>query len=261
MEAGVSGTSAEQALAVVEALERAGCWVSVEGGWGVDALAGHQTRRHRDVDVGVDAADESLALAALERLGYEVETDWRPNRVELAAAGRSRVDVHPLTCDAEGNRYQPGLDGESYLYPAGSFVTGHILGRPVGCLSAVQQLEWHEGYELRETDRADRVLLRRLARREQWPALPSPSVDRHVLATRDDVLAARLALRHLGDGHGVIKLQVTSSGAVLVSVPPGCDYRWLEQFAADAAAVVGAWVNVVAEDAPWAPVATDFPAL
>lgn len=247
------GTTAEQVLVVVESLEAAGCWMSLEGGWGVDALAGHQTRRHRDLDVDVDAADESAALAALERLGFEVEMDWRPTRVELAAPGRGWVDVHPVTADAEGNRYQIGLDGERYLYPAGSFVTGHIRGRSVRCLSAVQQLEWHQGYELRETDRADQALLRQLVRRQRWPALPSPPVDRHVLATRDDVLAVRRELRGLGEGHGVISLRVSASGAVLIGVPPGRDFRWLQQFATVAAALVGAWVNVVPEHAPWAP--------
>ena len=83
----------------------------------------------------------------------------------LAASGRGWVDVHPLTHDAEGNRYQAGLDGERYLYPADCFVTGHVLGRPIPCLSVPLQIEWHEGYELRDTDLADLALLRELARR------------------------------------------------------------------------------------------------
>jgi lincosamide nucleotidyltransferase A/C/D/E len=136
------GISAEQVLTMLDALEEAGCWVSLAGGWGVNALVGHETRPRRDLDV--DAAHEAAALAALARLGYQVETDWRrPTRVELAAPGRGWVDVHSLTFDAEGNGYQTGLNGERYQCPAASFVTGHLLGRPVRCLSAAQQLEWH----------------------------------------------------------------------------------------------------------------------
>ena len=112
MEANGTGITAEQVLTVLDAFQELGCWFSLEGGWGVDALLGHQTRPHRDLDIGIDAVHAAAALAALERLGYEVETDWRPNRVELAAPGRGWVDVHPLTSDAEGNRYQLGLDGE-----------------------------------------------------------------------------------------------------------------------------------------------------
>lgn len=257
MEANGTGITAEQVLTVLGALEELGCWFSLEGGWGVDALVGHQTRSHRDLDIGIDAAHEAAALAALERLGYEVETDWRPTRVELAAPGRGWVDVHPLTFDAEGNRYQFGLDGERYLYPAASFVTGHLLGRPVRCLSAAQQLEWHHGYQPRDTDHADLVLLRELTRREQRPAIPAPPVDRHVLATRDDVIAARRNLRILAERHGVTRPRVTASGAILVGIPDDPGYAALKRFAAEAAAVVGAWVNVVAEDAPGAAVATD----
>jgi hypothetical protein len=83
-------------------------------------------------------------------------------------------------------------------------------------------------------------------------------VDRHVLATRDDVLAARRELRGLAVRHGIAHPRVTASGAVLISVPGDGGYRRLERFAAAAAAVVGAWVNVVAEDAPWAAGATDI---
>jgi lincosamide nucleotidyltransferase A/C/D/E len=85
VEAKGAGITAEQVLMVLDPLEQAGCWVSLEGGWGVDALVGHETRPHRDLDVGVDAAHEAAALAALGRLGYQVETDWRPTRGELAA--------------------------------------------------------------------------------------------------------------------------------------------------------------------------------
>lgn len=115
MEAIGTGMTAEQVLVVIDELEKAGCWVSVEGGWGVDALVGDATRAHRDLDLGLDAGHEARALAALEGLGYRVETDWRPTRVELAVPGRGWVDVHPLTFDPEGNAYQSGLNGERYL--------------------------------------------------------------------------------------------------------------------------------------------------
>ncbi|MPQ96855.1 amino acid transporter [Modestobacter sp. I12A-02628] len=155
---------ATEVLAVLEALERRGCWVALEGGWGVDALAGRQTRLHRDVDVDVDAAQERVALSVLEELGYAVETDQRPTRVELVAPRGRRVDVHPLRFDAAGDGVQTGLCGEQYRYPATSFVTGCIDGRPVRCLSVAQQIEWHAGYAPRESDRADLVVLHDLVR-------------------------------------------------------------------------------------------------
>lgn len=161
---GDSVMPATEVLAVLRALEEAGCWVALEGGWGVDALAGRQTRPHRDVDVDVDAAQERASLEVLENLGYSIETDQRPTRVELVAAQGWRVDVHPLSFDARGNGVQAGLHGERYLYPAASFVTGYIGGRPVRCLSVAQQIAWHAGYELRTTDHADLAVLHDLSR-------------------------------------------------------------------------------------------------
>ena len=58
------------------------------GGWGVAALAGTQSRDHRDLDLAVDADDLSDCLQTLEGLGYQRETDWLPVRVEYAVAGR-----------------------------------------------------------------------------------------------------------------------------------------------------------------------------
>jgi hypothetical protein len=37
------------------------------------------------VDLAIHADDEVDALTALAGLGYTIETDWRPTRVELVA--------------------------------------------------------------------------------------------------------------------------------------------------------------------------------
>ena len=78
------------------------------------------------------------------------------------AAGRGRIDVHPLVLDDQGNGVQAGLHGGRHLYPAAAFVTGSIEGRAVGCLSAAQQIGWHTGYPLRDTDHAGLEVLSRL---------------------------------------------------------------------------------------------------
>jgi hypothetical protein len=95
-----------EVIGVLADLAEAGCAVWVAGGWGVDALVGRQTRLHRDLDLAVDARNETVALRVLERRGYRVETDWRPIRVELIAEGRGWVDVHPTleTADTADRR-------------------------------------------------------------------------------------------------------------------------------------------------------------
>jgi lincosamide nucleotidyltransferase A/C/D/E len=148
-----------EVLTVLDRLASAGCRFWLEGGWGVDALVGRQTRPHRDVDVDIDADDEGLALSVLAELGYRVETDWRPNRVELIAPGRGWVDVHPLIVDAEGNARQAALDGGFHQFPKSYFVEGALYGVPIPCFSPAAQRAFRQGYELRDVDQQDLALL------------------------------------------------------------------------------------------------------
>jgi len=148
---------------VLDALAAAGCRTWLAGEWGVDALVGHQTRPHRDVDLTVDAADEAAALRALAMLGYLIETDWRPVRVEVACPGRGWVDLHPVVFHENGDGCQADLDGGGSFYPKDSFTTGSLGGRRVNCLSVAQQIRFHRGYEADDVDLADLSLLRRLA--------------------------------------------------------------------------------------------------
>jgi lincosamide nucleotidyltransferase A/C/D/E len=161
---GLTETRLAEVLGVLAALSRLGCRFWLEGGWGVDALVGHPTRAHRDLDVDLDARCEEPALAALAEMGYTVETDWRPNRVELHAPGRGRVDLHPLLIDADGSARQAALDGGCYLFPRSFFVAGSLAGVPVPCVSVAAQRLFRTGYELRGIDRHDLDVLDELDR-------------------------------------------------------------------------------------------------
>jgi lincosamide nucleotidyltransferase A/C/D/E len=150
---------ADEVFAVLSRLAEVQCRAWVAGGWGVDALAGRQTREHRDVDLAIDAAGEAAALAALAELGYAIETDWRPARVELAASDSRWVDLHPVEFGPDGAGRQPAREGGHFEYPTACFITGRIAGHVVPCLSIDQQLRFREGYEPRETDRDDIAVL------------------------------------------------------------------------------------------------------
>ena len=149
-------------LAVLDVLSRAGCRTWVAGGWGVDALAGRQTRPHRDLDLAVDADHEAAAIEALGRLGFVVETDWRPVRVELVAEASRWVDLHPVVFDADGSGRQADVGGGHFEYPRDCFTAGSIGGVAVPCLSVDQQLRFHAGYQPRDDDRHDVALLHSL---------------------------------------------------------------------------------------------------
>ena len=151
-----------EVLGIVADLTEAGCSVWVAGGWGVDALVGRQTRLHRDLDLALDADNETIALSALERRGYRLETDWRPVRVELVAEGRGWVDVHPVVFDATGHGRQADLGGGQFDYPQEAFDQGTLAGVRVPCLSCDQQLLFHTGYQPRTVDVLDLALLQGL---------------------------------------------------------------------------------------------------
>ncbi len=158
---GFEGMQLAEVFRVLDVLAEAGVAAWLEGGWGVDALVGRQTRAHRDIDI--DVVQEAVALAALHELGYKVETDWRPNRVELAATRRGWVDLHPLLFDLDGTARQPGLNGEFYDFPKSYFVTGQLAGRAVQCFSHEAQRHFHTGYDLRRIDTHDLAQLDLLA--------------------------------------------------------------------------------------------------
>ena len=159
------GMDLGEVLGVLADLTGAGCSVWIAGGWGVDALVGRQTRSHRDLDLALDADNETVALRTLEGRGYRLETDWRPVRVELVAEGRRWVDVHPVVFDATGHGRQADLGGGQFEYPPRAFDQGALGGVCVPCLSRDQQLLFHTGYQLRAIDLLDLVLLERLTTR------------------------------------------------------------------------------------------------
>jgi lincosamide nucleotidyltransferase A/C/D/E len=158
------GMALAEVFAVLDAVERIGCRYWLEGGWGVDALVGHQSRPHRDLDVDIDARLEQQVLAVLAGLGYVLETDWRPNRVELVAPGRGWVDVHPLALEADGSARQVAPGGGTYEFPSRYFTTGTLAGRPVPCVTIEAQRLFRSGYQLRPEDRHDLARLDALER-------------------------------------------------------------------------------------------------
>src|SRR3972149_4801572 len=77
--------------------------VWLDGGWGVDALLGHQSRKHRDVDVIVREADVPKALQILGRRSLSFKEGSVPNSFVLADGAGLEVDVHAVVFDQGGN--------------------------------------------------------------------------------------------------------------------------------------------------------------
>ena len=126
-------------------------WIS--GGWGIDALVGRQTRPHADLDLAV--IPENVAVAALEKAGFEITIDWRPGRLVMKRADGTQVDLHPLAFDDPTLGIQRTWDGIEFQYPIEELITGKIAGREVPCISAALQRKLHQGYEPTAVDIAD----------------------------------------------------------------------------------------------------------
>jgi lincosamide nucleotidyltransferase A/C/D/E len=168
---------------VLDALDEAGVRHWVGGGWGVAALAGRQTREHRDLDLAVDAADLNHCLTVLGELDYTAETDWLPVRIELRSSGDRWVDIHPVAFDEHGHGVQAGLDGATFDYPPEAFTRGFLAGRGVPCLSANQQRQFRAGYQHRAQDIHDLA---------QLDALPDPRLPAVVHLGPDPPVVDRL---------------------------------------------------------------------
>jgi len=131
----------------------------VDGGWGVDILAGKQHREHRDLDVDFDAEYLETLLEALRKHGYEITTDWRPCRIELYHSKYSYLDIHPLQIAQDGSARQDDHHGGWFEFKPSFFTRAFFAGRWIPCISLEAQRLFHTGYEPREKDLFDMQIL------------------------------------------------------------------------------------------------------
>lgn len=162
--------SSSDVVEVIGWIEDAGIAVWIDGGWGVDALVGEQTRRHDDLDVVIDVEQVEESITILSALGFLMHLDRRPTSFIMRDEHDRRVDFHPVRFDAEGG-WQALPNAPDFLYPhEGLTGIGTIAGRSVRCVSAGFQPYTHLGYDPDASDVHDMHLLRdRLGVR-----LPSP---------------------------------------------------------------------------------------
>ena len=137
---------------LLDTLDNIGVGVWLDGGWGVDALLGRQTRSHHDVDVIVRVEDQSGITETLVEHGFDLVAE-----VVLADGQGRRVDLQPVRFDAVGNAV-----AAKTVYPAGSLDgVGSLGGREVRCVTVDHQVIAHTGYEPRDVDRSDITALHR----------------------------------------------------------------------------------------------------
>jgi lincosamide nucleotidyltransferase A/C/D/E len=148
--------SAEDAIELIRLLEEQGITVIVDGGWGVDALLGRQTRPHEDLDIATLYKDVPLLRQVLEARGFhDVPRDdtWECNFVLGDERGRL-LDIHSCTFDANGKNIF------GVAYELGSWQgEGRIKDVKVRCIPVEWLVRFHTGYPLDEKDYHDVKLL------------------------------------------------------------------------------------------------------
>ena len=173
--------TAEDVVDLYSGLLARGVRLWVDGGWGIDALLGRQTRPHKDFDAMVAFEDLPALTRFLGGRGFSLKLIWEENRwtpcpEPPALVGRERpaaeaatafvledgsgreIDFHVVRFDEQG-RGTPAWDSD-LVFPPGAFAgVGIVGGTRVRCLSAETQMRTHTGYALKESDVHDLRLL------------------------------------------------------------------------------------------------------
>ena len=144
--------SGDAVIELMQLFDQNGIEVFVDGGWGVDALLGEQTRSHADLDIALKHKDVPNLRGLLEARGYRdvLRDDTRDCNFVMGDDQGHEVDFHSYTFDAHG-KLVFGIE-----YPLDSLIgTGSIQGYPVKCISPEWMVKFHSGYELDENDYRD----------------------------------------------------------------------------------------------------------
>jgi lincosamide nucleotidyltransferase A/C/D/E len=125
--------------------------VIVDGGWGVDALLGRQTREHADLDLAVCSPVVPRLTSLLETEGFRRRPGEHGEHNFVMTDGSREVDLHGYAFAGDEAIASVGI-----AYPRASLTgRGRIGPLEVDCIEASWVLRFHTGYELDRNDVAD----------------------------------------------------------------------------------------------------------
>ena len=152
--------TARDVTVVLDRLEDAAIEAWVEGGWGVDALLGEQTRPHDDLDLIVRVDDTPRMCEILADDGFRLVEGVLDSNFVLRDPRERAIDVHPVRFEAGDGIYRMA-NGLDWVFPAAGFTgVGRVGRKPVRCLTPDVQMLCHAtGYEPGATDFQDMRLL------------------------------------------------------------------------------------------------------
>jgi len=154
--AGFNPICEERVVDLLKKAENIGVVVWIAGGWGVDALVGFQTRPHNDVDFFIQKKDKTVFTELIVSSGYEEDTDYNiEDNLIWCNTFNGIVDLHLFEFAETGTWSIQGQKFPSDIFNG----KGTIGGIAVRCMTAEAQINYRHGYELREKDAIDVLLL------------------------------------------------------------------------------------------------------
>ncbi len=142
----------QDVLEILQLFEKAGIDIWIDGGWGIDALIGKETRPHEDLDVAFDHRHVGTVRQLLETRGFHdmPRNDTRECNFVLGDDKDRRIDIHTFRFDEKGNNIF------GVAYPKDSLAGRGMIGKKhVNCISLEWVIKFHEAYEPDENDRID----------------------------------------------------------------------------------------------------------
>lgn len=146
----------DDVIRVIKLLEANNITVHVDGGWGVDALLGEQTRQHDDLDIAIQFKDVTKVHELLANEGFKEtpRNDSTKYMFVLRDNNGREIDVHSYTFDNTN-----GLV-EGIAYPHESLSGEGAIGtHKVKCINAEYVIKFHSAYEPKQKDIHDVLLL------------------------------------------------------------------------------------------------------
>ena len=119
--------------------------VFLDGGWGVDALLGYQSRAHNDIDIFVEKNDYQNFIEIMKANGfYEIKMEYTTLNHTVWEDLKNRIiDLHCFEYTDEGEIL---YDGD--CFPVETFSgKGRIEEIEVSCIEPYSQVMFHLGYE------------------------------------------------------------------------------------------------------------------
>ena len=146
----------EDACEIIQFALQNGIKVYVDGGWGVDALLGRESRIHNDIDLFVERKHYHDYIHVITQQGFvEVITEYTTDGHTVWKDAKQRIiDLHCFEFTDDGIIY------EGDLFPSETFSgIGKIRDLTVSCIEPFSQVMFHLGYEHDENDVHDVMLL------------------------------------------------------------------------------------------------------